>query len=312
MKRILSIDGGGIKGVVPAAFLAQLEEALGESITHYFDLIAGTSTGGIIALGLGLGLSAADILHFYEHLGPAIFAGNRLARCLRRVGFAKYHAQPLRRALEATFGEKTLGESRTRLVIPSLNLETGEVHLYKTAHHPRFEVDYKERAVDVALATSAAPTYFPTYRSAKGIPFIDGGMWANNPTGLAVVEAIGVLGWSRDEIYVLSLGCVTEPLHGGLARSLPLGMGYWALKVTDVFMTAQSFSSLGTASVLIGHEHVLRISPTIGRGQFSLDSVKEIDSLRGLGSSEARKALPRIRELFCQARVEPFVPFKIP
>jgi len=312
MKRILSIDGGGIKGVVPAAFLAQLEEALGESITHYFDLIAGTSTGGIIALGLGLGLSAADILHFYEHLGPAIFAGNRLARCLRRVGFAKYHAQPLRRALEATFGEKTLGESRTRLVIPSLNLETGEVHLYKTAHHPRFEVDYKERAVDVALATSAAPTYFPTYRSAKGIPFIDGGMWANNPTGLAVVEAVGVLGWSRDEIYVLSLGCVTEPLHGGLARSLPLGMGYWALKVTDVFMTAQSFSSLGTASVLIGHEHVLRISPTIGRGQFSLDNVKEIDSLRGLGSSEARKALPRIREQLCQTRVEPFVPFKTP
>ncbi len=312
MKRILSIDGGGIKGVVPAAFLAQLEEALGESITHFFDLIAGTSTGGIIALGLGLGLSSADILHFYEHLGPAIFAGNRLARGLRRIGFAKYHAQPLRRALEATFGEKTLGESCTRLVIPSLNLETGEVHLYKTAHHPRFEVDYKERAVDVALATSAAPTYFPTYRSAKGIPFIDGGMWANNPTGLAVVEAVGVLGWPRDAIYVLSLGCVTEPLHGGLARSLPLGMGYWALKVTDVFMTAQSFSSLGTAYVLIGHEHVLRISPTIGRGQFSLDSVKEIDSLRGLGSSEARKALPRIRELFCQARVEPFVPFKTP
>jgi uncharacterized protein len=127
-------------------------------------------------------------------------------------------------------------------------------------------------------------------------------MWANNPIGLAVVEAVGVLGWPRDAIYVLSLGCVTEPLQGGLARSLPLGMGYWALKVTDVFMTAQSFSSLGTAYVLIGHEHVLRISPTIGRGQFSLDSVKEIDSLRGLGSSEARKALPRIREQFCQTR----------
>jgi len=312
MRRILSIDGGGIKGVVPAAFLAQLEEALGESITHFFDLIAGTSTGGIIALGLGLDLSAADILHFYEHLGPAIFAGNRLARGLRRVGFAKYHAQPLRRALEATFGEKTLGESRTRLVIPSLNLETGEVHLYKTAHHPRFEVDYKERAVEVALATAAAPTYFPTYRSAKGIPFIDGGIWANNPTGLAVVEAIGVLDWPRDAIRVLSLGCVTEPLHTGLVRSLPLGLGYWALKITDVFMTAQSFSSLGTAYVLIGHEHVLRISPTIGRGQFSLDSVKEIASLRGLGSSEARKALPRIRELFCQTRAESFVPFKTP
>jgi uncharacterized protein len=133
MKRILSIDGGGIKGVVPAAFLAQLEEALGESVTHFFDLIAGTSTGGIIALGLGLGMSAADILHFYERLGPAVFAGNRLGGALRRLGFAGYHAQPLRQALEATFGEKTLGESRSRLVIPALNLETGEVHLYKEA-----------------------------------------------------------------------------------------------------------------------------------------------------------------------------------
>lgn len=312
MRRILSIDGGGIKGVVPAAFLAQLEETLGESITHFFDLIVGTSTGGIIALGLGLGLSAADILHFYEDLGPAIFAGNRLTRGLRHVGFAKYHARPLRQALEATFGEKTLGESITRLVIPSLNLETGEVHLYKTAHHPRLEVDCKERAVDVALATSAAPTYFPTHRSAKGIPLIDGGMWANNPTGLAVVEAVGVLDWPRDAIYVLSLGCVTEPLRGGLARLLPLGQGYWATKVTDVFMTAQSFASLGTASVLIGHEHMLRISPTINRGQFRLDSAREIPSLRGLGASEARKALPRVRELFCHTHVEPFVPFQTP
>src|SRR5260370_38784842 len=244
MKRILSIDGGGIKGIVPAAFLVQLEEALGESITHFFDLIAGTSTGGIIALGLGLGLSAADILHFYEHLGPAVFAGSRLGRGLRRIGFAKYHALPLRRALEATFGEKTLGESRTRLVIPSLNLETGEVHIYKTAHHPRFEVDYRERVVDVALATSAAPTYFPTHRSAKGIPFIDGGMWANNPTGLAVVEAVGVLDWPRDAIYVLRLGCVTEPIRGGLRRCRPFWLGYWGTKVPARFFPAQYFASL--------------------------------------------------------------------
>lgn len=311
MKRILAIDGGGIKGVLPAAFLAEVEEALGESITHYFDLITGTSTGGIIALGLGMGLTAAEILHFYEQLGPAVFGGNRLGRTLRRLGFAKYQSEPLRRALEATFGEKTLGESRTRLIIPALNLETGEVHLYKTAHHPHFEIDYKERVVDIALATAAAPTYFPTHRSAKGIPLIDGGMWANNPTGLAVVEGIGVLNWPRESIRVLSLGCVTEPLHVGRARAWPLGLSYWGMKVADVFLTAQSFASLGTAAVLIGHEQVLRISPAIGRGRFSLDGVREIDSLRGLGASEARKALPRVRSLFCQTPAEPFVPFKV-
>jgi hypothetical protein len=310
MKRILTIDGGGIKGVVPAAFLAEVEEALGESITHYFDLIAGTSTGGIIALGLGLGLSAAEILHFYEQLGPAIFAGNRLGRALRQIGFAKYHSQSLRRALEATFGEKRLGESRTRLVIPALNLETGEVHIYKTAHHPRFEIDYKERAVEIALATAAAPAFFPTHRSSKGMTLIDGGMWANNPTGLAVVEALGVLNWPREATRVLSLGCVTEPLHIGWARVFPLGLSYWAMKVADVFMTAQSFASLNTASVLLSHEQVLRISPSSEPRRFRLDRVSEIPSLRGLGASEARKALPRIRELFCQTQVEPFVPFK--
>lgn len=260
-------------------------------------------------LGLGLGLSAADILHFYEHLGTSVFSGNQLGRGLRRIGFAKYHSQPLRRALESTFGEKTLGESCTRLVIPSPNLDTGEVHIYKTAHHPRFEVDYKELAVDVALATAAAPTYFPTHRSAKGIPFIDGGVWANNPTGLAVVEAVGVLNWPHEEIWVLSLGCITVPLRVRMARTLPLGLGYWATKITDVFMTAQSFSSLGTAYVLVGHEHVIRISPSIDRGRFKLDNVKEISSLRGLGASEARKALPRIREIFCQSHVDPFVPY---
>src|SRR5206468_3108582 len=114
-----------------------------------------------------------------------------------------YTSEPLRAALEEKFGDRRLGESRSRLVIPSVNLETGEVYIYKTAHHPRFERDYRERVVDVGLATAAAPTYFPTHRSAAGLPLIDGGMWANNPTGLATVEAIGVLGWERTSLRVL-------------------------------------------------------------------------------------------------------------
>jgi hypothetical protein len=163
-----------------------------------------------------------------------------------------------------------------------------------------------------ATIREAATCFFRATYSRRRSPARDGGVWANNPTGLAVVEAVGVLNWPRDATWVLSLGCITEPLRVGLARSLPLGLGYWAMKVTDVFMTAQSFTSLGTAYVLIGHEHVLRVSPTIDRGRFSLDSAKEIPSLRGLGASEARKALPRVRELFCQTNVEPFVPFQTP
>jgi patatin-like phospholipase/acyl hydrolase len=308
MKRILSIDGGGIKGVFPAAFLAEVEKVAGRPVAEHFDLIVGTSTGGIIALGLGLGLTAQEILSFYETRGPDIFRGRRLWRLLRQVRYAKYDREPLELALREVFGDRRLGESKTRLVVPALNLETGEVHVYKTSHHERFVMDYKLPVVEVALATAAAPTYFPTYRSAAGIPLVDGGMWANNPVGLAVVEAVGVLGWSRDELSVLSLGCTTEPLRAKPYEERRLGLGYWLPRVTSVFMAGQSSGSLGTAYLLAGHENVVRISPSVPNWRFKIDAIRDIQSLRGLGASEARKAVPRLQQVFLNETAAPFVP----
>lgn len=277
-------------------------------MVEYFDLIVGTSTGGIVALGLGLGLSAERILKLYEELGPFVFGGNRLVRALQHWGFAKYQTKNLKAALVEWFGDHRLGESSVRLVIPSTNLETGEVYIFKTAHVARFERDFKVPVVDVAMATAAAPTYFPTYWLASGVPLVDGGVWANNPTGLAVVEAIGVLGWPREEVCVLSLGCSTSPLDVRSARTFAHGKAYWATKVVDVFMAGQSSMSLGTAAVLLGHEKVVRICPVVPRGRFALDATAGMRSLRGLGASEARHALPRLRELFFDQPAEKFVP----
>ena len=307
-RKILSIDGGGIKGIFPASFLAEIEESTGKSISDHFDLIVGTSTGGIIALGLGMGLSAKEILAFYEELGPGIFEGSRWARAIRQLCFAKYDSAPLKAALISKFGDRKLGESRNRLVIPSANLETGEVHLYKTSHHQRFERDIREKVVDVALATSAAPTYFPTHRSAAGSPLIDGGVWANNPTAIAAVEAIGVLGWPRDSVKILSVGCTSEPLNIGAARNMPLGFGYWAPKIAKLFMATQASASHGMAQHLVGHDNVTRINPITPNGRFGLDVVSEIQSLKGLGSTEARKALPTVRA-FLEEKAEPFDPY---
>ena len=309
MKRILTIDGGGIKGVFPAAFLATVEDSIGESIAKYFDLIVGTSTGGIIALALGLGLSAKEILTFYEEHGPRIFHGNRFLRWLRWFGTSKYSSAPLEDALRSCFGDKRLGDSEKRLVIPSLNLENGEVYIYKTAHHPRLERDYKEDAVEVALKTAAAPTYFPTRRSSAGTPLIDGGTWANNPAGMAIVEAITLLDWPRNSLKVLSLGCTTAPLNVNWGRNVPLGCLYWAPKLVDVFMHAQSHASLGTAKLLTEHESVIRIDPLVDRRKFSLDKASAIPSLKGSGESEARKALPKLREVFLGDHAEQFIPF---
>ncbi len=312
VRRILAIDGGGIKGVFPLAFLAAIEKVVSTPIAGFFDLIAGTSTGGIIALGLGLGFRAGDLLGFYMNLADRIFPGGRVLRLFKWLGFSKYSQVPLREALRSKFGDRKLGESRTRLVIPSLNLETGDVHIFKTAHHERFDLDYAMAAVDVALATAAAPSYFPAHRLESGVPLIDGGVWAINPTGVAVVEAIGVLGWSAQGLRVLSLGCTTTPFDARKAWFLGDGVLQWALKVTDVFLRAQSSASLGTALTLIGHQNLFRFSPTVPARRYGLDKTAEVDSLRGLGETEARKALPHLRPVFFEGGAEAFTPYSAP
>jgi uncharacterized protein len=308
MKKILVIDGGGIKGVFPASFLGQVEDSIGRNVAEFFDLIVGTSTGGIIALGLGMGFTAREMLQFYEDLGPTVFRGSRLMNMLRHLHAAKYRCEPLREALEKKFGRRTLGESTKRLLIPSVNLITGEVHIYKTAHHPRLARDYRERVADVALATSAAPTYFPTHHSASGLPLIDGGVWANNPVGIAAVEAISMLGWEAGEFRILSLGCTEEPLNIRQAPRRGWGKTQWALRIVDVMQKAQSSSSLGIAQHLARHEHVVRISPTVSYGRYGLDVTDQIAELRGLGDAEARRCLPAIAHFFSEV-VSPFEPY---
>ena len=310
-KRILCIDGGGIKGVFPASFLATVEDTVRKPVSKFFDLIVGTSTGGIIALGLGLGFSAKQMLDFYEESGPHIFGGNDRFRGLRWLVRAKYEPTALRTALQDAFGGRVLGESLTRLVIPSFNIETGEVHVWKTAHHPRLERDYKHPVVEVALSTAAAPTYFPTYLTTAGIPLIDGGVWANNPVAIAVVEALGILNWGAADIQVLSLGCTGTPLAVDWGHNHSLGIVGWSHKIVSVLMTMQSVSATGMAQHLLAdRDQLLRICPVVGKGRFGLDQTDQIRILRGLGDFEARKALPDLRNrFFDDSEAERFKPF---
>ena len=309
-RRVLAIDGGGIKGVFPAAFLVELEDQLGEPIADYFDLIAGTSTGGIIALGLGLGLTAKEILGLYEKNASRIFPHTR-AFALRGIFRAKYAKAALPAVLDEVFGQRLLGESRTRLIIPSLNLASERVHVYKTSHHVELINDYKVSAVNVALATVAAPTYFPIHLSPEGVPFIDGSVWARNPMGLAVIEAIGVLGWPRDSIRLLSLGCTASHLDvswESWKKHTSLGAAFWAARLSDVFMKAQSSSAVVTAHVLVGRENVFRFDPDMSQHHFTLDGVQHLPLLRQLGRSEASNAFPTLAPVFLQEKAAAFVP----
>lgn len=324
-KRILSIDGGGIKGVLAAEFLATVEEATNRRIADHFDLVAGTSTGGIIAIGLGLGMTAREIVNFYVDHGPSIFeqvreekAGSWLsrfamrsagaARNMQQVLWPKYDPAKLRSALESVIGQRVLGDSRLRLIIPAYHADKEDLYVFKTRHHERLRVDWKETMVDVALATAAAPTYFRAHALPNGSPIIDGGIWANNPTGVAAVEARAVLNWRDDDLFVLSLGCTEELID------IPLNSGYKDLlfKSTALFMQGQSRGSMGTAYLLSDHSEVsprvFRYQPKVANGKFSLDKTSMIDRLRGLGSACARDALPMLMQNFLDSPTHPFIP----
>jgi len=307
--RILSIDGGGIKGVFPAAFLAEIEIALGlRSAAEYFDLIAGTSVGGILALGLGLGLSAQDLVKFLAELGPGIFPPSNRPTIRLLLGLGRYDPQPLREGLSRVFGTRTLADSHSRLLIPSFDAKKADIHIYKTAHCARLMMDYRVEAIEVAMSTAAAPTYFPAYDSTNRVTLVDGAVWANNPVGLAVVEAITLLGQRPEDIDVLSLGTTDEVLdfqpkwHSGL---------FWLTRGMFAAMRGQSLSALGMAQHLTGRDRgadrVLRVDPMVARGRYRLDGVKELEELRGLGYSEARKHLPYVRDRFFDQQCEPFV-----
>lgn len=305
--KILSLDGGGIKGVFTLGFLAQIENFLGKPVNNFFDLIVGTSTGGIIALGLGKGFLANELLDFYMQMGKDIFSGNRIWNAVKHWGFSKYKNNVLKSYLEEKFGVTKLGESKIRLVIPSQNLDTGEVHLYKTAHHENFREDYKIRMSEIALATSAAPTYFPTFKASNGLYLVDGGIYANNPISIAATEAVGVLNWPSSDVRILSIGCTSEPIDINAAKKYSLGMGYWAFNSLKLIMKGQSSAAIGMATHLT-NRNVVRIDETVAKGKFSLDSISGIDNLKGLGYEKGRIEYQNIKEKFFDEPSEEFIP----
>jgi patatin-like phospholipase/acyl hydrolase len=278
MKRILSIDGGGIRGIIPALVLAKLEEVTGKPCSQLFDLMCGTSTGGILSLGLSLDkpnttqpYSAKELVNIYRQRGQDIFPRSRW-RGLTSVGGLsdeKYPADGLDSVLSDYFGSEPLEAARTKVMVTSYDIEAREPFFFKSWNANTQQVPMRF----AARATSAAPTYFePALLKVnhKRKVLVDGGVFINNPSVSAYVEAKKL--FPNEEIKLLSLGT------GELVRSIPFneakdwGKVGWALPVMSCMFDGVSDAADHQLRVLLDDDY-LRVQTVLVDADDDMDNV---------------------------------------
>lgn len=305
-KNILCIDGGGLKGIFVASLLSKIEDIYGIKIVDYFDMIAGTSTGGIIAAALSVGIPAKCIEGLYINNAKKIFP-NKLHNNFFRVWKGKYKSEPLYAALNEVFGDLCIGDCKTRLLIPSFCIDRNAPQIFKTSHSSDLKVDFQMKLVDALMCTTAAPTYFNPYSSERGI-YIDGGIGANNPSSIAVIEGITKCGWNIENMQLLSIGC-TKNIYKSISGKEKMGIVNIS-KLINVFMEAESQYSYNIAHLLLSNR-IMRINPCISQKKVRLDS-SDNDSVTYLcryGKQIAQEKSKEIEEMFLQTEKEEFIAF---
>jgi len=291
--RILSIDGGGIRGLIPAIVLAELEKRAGKPVAELFDLVAGTSTGGILACGLTIPgdggrprYAANELTALYEQEGPHIFDRSLLKRITSLEGIIdeRYPTKPLHDILDRYFGKARLREAMTRVLVTAYEIERRTPWFFRSE---RAQADgaYDFPMAEVALATSAAPTYFePAKLAVPGAPtdyfaLVDGGVFAVNPGMCAWAEARALA--LPEETVILSLGT------GSLIRAIPYddakdwGLLQWARPILDVVFDGSSDTVDYQLVQLLGEDHHFRLQTTLETASDDMDDASE-ENLRNL------------------------------
>ncbi|SFY03529.1 Patatin-like phospholipase [Pseudomonas sp. NFPP02] len=298
--RILALDGGGLRGTFTAAVLAKWDDMLkaggGNDLISHFDLVAGTSTGAILAIGLAMGLKPRDILEFYEKKGPQIFPKDRK---LRHWLKSKHDSATLRDLLTDVYGDKTLAaDSRCRLVIPTVRAKQGQAEAIVTPHSPDRTAYRDISAVDAALASSAAPTYFDEVAFDGPIAlemFLDGGVWANNPILPALAEAVRYLKIPLDRIDVLSIGTLSS--ESDFTDQLGKGKAGWAPHSVDLFFAAQEHGALVLAESFLGPTRHVRVNQQTPV-EIKMDDAEAIQDMAQRGNEAGKEHFAEVRSRF--------------
>lgn len=299
--RVLAIDGGGVRGVVPSAVLTYWETELGFATPDNFDLFAGTSTGAIVAASLAVGLNARRVLALFQERAPQIFSREGLKfteRALSFKGWAlpAYSSEALRATLEQAIGGVTLGECPKPLSIACLDVVTGTTRVFRSAHHRGSGGDRNVRIVDAVLASTAAPTFFPSAQVA-GSTYVDGALWANNPALVALLDARDLSGEPVEAQRVVSLGCGRMFWGKRVGFGARRGLVGWGAPLMSLMMAAQSEGTHLHVERLMPEDRYLRIDPQLPRELSTLDDVSGIPDLLVRAAEAARASKDEVQAL---------------
>lgn len=288
MVSVLSIDGGGVRGVIPLTFLIELEKRSGKRICELFDLIAGTSTGGIIAASLtipsaqgGAKYSAKDVRNAYFEYGDTVFHRSlfRFVRTLGGLLAPKYSPRNLERLLYQFMGEAYLHETLTDILVSSYDMASSTPWFFKSSFakaHRALEDD--PLLTQVVRATTAAPTYFPPLRMESHC-FIDGGVFASNPALCALAEARRLYP-EETHFFIVSLGTGLV-VHNRPCRKIEgWGIAGWAVPITDVMLNSSSASIDYEMRTLVGSQNYTRFQVQLDKDANDMDDASKENMLQ--------------------------------
>jgi patatin-like phospholipase/acyl hydrolase len=295
--RILALDGGGIRGAYQAVILARLAEAV-PAFLPSVRLFAGTSIGAISAMALASGVPAAELVTFFEKHGAKVFDDSWCDNLqdMGKVIGADYDQGYLKRVLERIFGEGRLSGLKRRVLIPSFDLDNeGSPRTWKMKffhNYPGADSDGAERTVDVALRSSAAPTYFPSYQG-----YVDGGVGCNNPVMAAVALAINPAVGRQDllslRVFSLSTGRSPQWISG---KTLDWGFAQWAQPMTSLMIDANVGIADYQCQQILGGDAYFRFDEMLPRRVGTDESAALADLMRWAQSVDLTAAVSWLEE----------------
>lgn len=301
--RILAIDGGGIRGVFAAQILKRINEELKFEFSKKFEIITGTSTGAIIAGALAIDYPLNKIVDLYKTEGKSIFRLNysNSFNWLNWKNFfkSKYDSKYLRKALENIFQNLTLSQTKTRLIIPSSDISNGNVFVFKSSYDPNFVRDKDIKIADAVLASCSAPIFFNPVK-VKEYLLADGGLWANNPSLVALTEAMGRRFSKRiDEVKILSLGTGMGKKYYDPKDSLKSwGLRQWGTGLVSTVMNLQSTNVDNIVGFILGEEErFVRINFETDC-DVALDDVDAVDNLIARADEKFTYSFDKIKKFF--------------